>query len=175
MIGPSPFAGIGIARVRNQLRAVPRVADALGYTRPPGEPRSLEGILKKQRRIEFLASKLGRQPLSAPETFVLASVFVHRDPIGITLTAIQIRHPRTRQNHNLRLRPAVANRPQSAGMDITASPTQFVARTRIFMPALLPLAANSGLDRPPEALFVVERQLNPASVDGKRRGARNPN
>ena len=84
---------LAFCRNRNRSRQKPaspiaRVADALGYAGPPGDPRSVEGVLEKQRRIEFLAAKLGGQPLSSPEAFVLASVFVHEDAIGITLPAI---------------------------------------------------------------------------------------
>src|SRR5579863_6501399 len=56
-----------------------------------------------------------------------------------------------------------------AGMDITASPTQFVARTRIFM---LGSPAGCGTHRGPKIVLIAEREVNPTCVDRKRRAKR---
>src|ERR1700732_1151304 len=108
---------LALCRDRNSSRQQPgspisHVADAFAYTGAPGDPRRVEGVLKKHRYVKLLPAKPAGQAFLAPESFVLAFVVINDDAVGIALPAIEIRDPRAREDRNFGGWPAGSNRPQ---------------------------------------------------------------
>src|SRR4029077_17335003 len=89
-----------------------RIADSRGYAGTPGDPRRVERVLEKHGHIKFFLAKHAGQFFPPPKAFMFAVVLVHKETIGITLSAIQIRHPGPRQNNDLGAWPAAADRLQ---------------------------------------------------------------
>ena len=89
-----------------------RVADPLGDSSAPSDPGGVEGILEKHGYIKLFPAKREGQPFPSPKALMFALIVVNQDTIGTTLSAIQIRHPRARQDDDFGIWPAAADRPQ---------------------------------------------------------------
>ena len=107
----------------------------VGHTGSPGKPRCIKSVLKQYGNVESFASKLRGQPLPAPHSRG-ADRDSHRSECDShSLAPGKDRRPMAVRSSTISSSGRVCRIAASAGRAITASPTQLVVRTRIFIPS----------------------------------------